>query len=130
MLLFVILNFIVVKSIIFKLILLVLFILSIATGLLTYLINPGITFKENDKEGNNHYCHLCKFKYPKSDKKYEHCSLCEICIPGADHHCGVFEKCIGKKNLICFYLFPAFSIILFVVFIISIFYNTVKKEKK
>ena len=52
MLLFVILNFIVVKSIIFKLILLVLFILSIATGLLTYLINPGITFKENDKEGN------------------------------------------------------------------------------
>jgi hypothetical protein len=98
MLLFVILNFIVVKSIIFKLILLVLFILSIATGLLTYLINPGITFKENDKEGNNHYCHLCKFKYPKSDKKYEHCSLCEICIPGADHHCGVFEKCIGKKK--------------------------------
>ena len=130
MLLFVILDFIVVKNIVFKLIILILFILSVVTGLLTYLINPGATFKENDKEGDNHYCHLCKFKYPKSDKKYEHCSICEICIPGADHHCGVFEKCIGRKNLICFYLFPAFSIILLVVFLVSIFYNVVKREKK
>ena len=63
MLLFVILDFIVVKNIVFKLIILILFILSVVTGLLTYLINPGATFIENDKEGNNHYCHLCKFKY-------------------------------------------------------------------
>ena len=130
MILFVILDFIVVKSIVFKLIILILFILSITTGLLTYLINPGATFKENDNEGNNHYCQLCKFRYPKSNKKYEHCSICGICIPGADHHCGVFEKCIGRKNLICFYLFPAFSIILLVVFLVSIFYNVVKREKK
>ena len=65
-----------------------------------------------------------------NEKKYEHCTLCNICIPGADHHCGVFDKCIGRKNLICFYLFPAFSIILLVVFLVSIFYNVVKREKK
>ena len=60
---------------------------------------------------------------PKNEKKYEHCSLCNICIPGSDHHCGIFEKCIGRKNLICFYLFPTFSIILLIAFIVSIFYN-------
>ena len=48
---------------------------------------------------------MCKFTYPKSDKKYEHCSACEVCVAGPDHHCGVFEKCIGRKNIICFYLF-------------------------
>ena len=43
--------------------------------------------------------------------------------------CGVFEKCIGRKNLICFYLFPAFSIILLIVFLVSIFHNVIKDKK-
>ena len=111
-------------------IVLCLFILSIITGILTYLINPGIIFKDNDNNNrNNYHCPLCKFTYPKNDKKYEHCSICEVCIPGADHHCGVFEKCIGRKNLICFYLFPAFSIILLIVFLVSIFHNVIKDKK-
>jgi hypothetical protein len=111
-------------------IVLCLFILSIITGILTYLINPGIIFKDNDNNnGNNYHCPLCKFTYPKNDKKYEHCSICEVCIPEADHHCGVFEKCIGRKNLICFYLFPAFSIILLIVFLVSIFHNVIKDKK-
>lgn len=124
-----IIEFLVVKKRIFNYIILGLFILNLATGILTYLINPGTTFKENNKEGNNHYCHICKFTYPKSDKKYEHCSSCDVCVPGPDHHCGVFEKCIGKKNIICFYLFPTFSIILLIVFLVSIFHNVIKDKK-
>ena len=104
---------------------------SIITGLMTYLINPGINFKEShNNNGNNYYCNICQFTFPKNEKKYEHCSLCNICIPGSDHHCGIFEKCIGRKNLICFYLFPTFSIILLIVFIVSIFFNFIKYEKK
>ena len=126
-----ILEFLVIKNIVFKLIVTFSFILSALTGLLTYLINPGITFKANDNSNNGieYFCPICDFKYPKNEKKYEHCSLCNVCIPGADHHCGVFEKCIGRKNLICFYLFPTFSILLLVVFVISIFYSVVKKAK-
>lgn len=126
-----ILEFLVIKNIVFKLIVTCSFILSVVSGLLTYLLNPGITFKESDNnKGIEYYCPICNFKYPKNEKKYEHCSLCNICIPGADHHCGIFEKCIGRKNLVCFYLFPIFSILLLVVFVISLFYNVVKKAKE
>ena len=124
-----VIEFLVIKNIIYDIISLALFLLSILTGILTYIINPGTTFKENNKEGNNHHCGICNFTYPKSDKKYEHCSMCEICIAGPDHHCGIFEKCIGRKNLFCFYLFPTFSIILLIVFMISVFHKVTKKAK-
>ena len=104
MLLITILQLCVINNLIFNIIILSLLILSIITGLLTYLVNPGFTFKDNNKnKGNNYYCQLCKFIYPKNEKKYQHCPLCELCISGSDHHCGVFEKCIGKKNIIYFY---------------------------
>ena len=127
--LLVIIEFFVVKNIIFKFICLGLFILILASGLLTYFINPGTTFKENNEEGNNYYCSLCKFNYPKSKKKYRHCLLCEVCIPDTDHHCGVFEKCIARKNIVCFYLFPLVSIFLLIAFLISTFYHFVKEKK-
>ena len=128
-LLLIIIEFFVVKKVIFKFICLGLFILSLGTGLLTYFINPGTFFKENNEEGKNYYCSLCKFNYPKSNKKYSHCFLCQICIQDPDHHCGIFEKCIGRKNLICFYLFPTVSIFLLIVFLISTFYHFVKEKK-
>ena len=114
-------------NLIYNIITLCLFILSVATGLLTYLINPGFVFKENNNnKGNNYFCPICNFNYPKNEKKYEHCPFCEICISGADHHCGIFEKCIGKKNLICFYLFPIFSIAILIIFIVSLFHHLLK----
>ena len=27
-----------------------------------------------------------------------YCSVCEACIPGVDHHCGLFACCIGSHN--------------------------------
>lgn len=129
-LLILILEFFVIKNIVYKFICLGLFLLSILMEILTYLINPGTTFKENNREGSPHHCGICKFTYPKSSKKYEHCSSCEVCIAGADHHCGVFEKCIGRKNLICFYLFPVFSMALLIVFFVSLFHKVAKKAKE
>ena len=34
-----------------------------------------------------------------------HCYDCNLCINGLDHHCPWTGKCIGKKNLIPFYVF-------------------------
>ena len=38
-------------------------------------------------------------------KKLKHCSSCNICVIGIDHHCGVFGKCIARNNIIFFYSF-------------------------
>ena len=53
--------------------------------------------------------------------------MCEICIAGPDHHCGIFGKCIGYKNKISFYLFPTFSIILLILCFVSVFYHFVNE---
>ncbi len=34
-----------------------------------------------------------------------HCSYCDVCVIGYDHHCPWTSKCIGKKNLVQFYIF-------------------------
>lgn len=70
MILILILEFFVVKSIIFQIICLALFIGSLVTGIVTYLVCPGITFKEkveyeNNKNLKGFYCQICNFTYPK-----------------------------------------------------------------
>ena len=113
-----------------------LFIGSIITGIYTFLVNPGVTFKEKDDDKNNENlqnfnCQLCKFTYPKN-KKYQHCFSCSVCIPNSDHHCGIFGKCIGYKNKVAFYLCPTFCTFISISFLISIFYyifNEILKKK-
>ena len=39
------------------------------------------------------------------DKGVEHCTDCDICIIGNDHHCPWSSKCVGKKNIFMFRLF-------------------------
>lgn len=48
------------------------------------------------------FCRKCRFNVP--DKSF-HCPYCDVCIEGYDHHCPWTSKCIGKKNLIQFYVF-------------------------
>ena len=137
MILIIIIEFTVVKAISFKIITLILFLGSIISGIYTYIVNPGNTFKEKEdnKNGKNHYCPHCNFTYPKNEKTYQHCSACGVCAPDTDHHCGVFGKCIGYRNKVAFYLFPALSIILLIIGFISILYHFIneigkKKENK
>ena len=140
MILILILEFFVVKSIVFQIISLALFLGSLVTGLVTYLVCPGITFKEkeeyeNNKNLKNFYCQQCNFTYPKNKMSYQHCFPCGVCIPDSDHHCGVFGKCIGHWNKLAFYLFPTFSIIMLIICFVSVLYHfmhevTKKNENK
>ena len=81
MVLIIIIEFTVLKALSFKLISTALFIGSLVTGFYTFLINPGVTFKEkNNVNGNSYHCPHCNFTYPKNEKKYLHCFACGICI--------------------------------------------------
>ncbi len=85
----------------------VVFFLMIFFYFITFLINPGIIPKNSissiDQQSKKKLdCENCRISnYPKS----EHCYDCDICIDGYDHHCVWTGKCIGKGNLIWFYLF-------------------------
>lgn len=77
------------------------------------MINPGIVFQNDKDEESNinmDYCKKCKLYIPKS-KKAKHCDICQICVEGRDHHCGVIGKCIGRRNIACFYLMLVFTVI-------------------
>ena len=62
----------------------------------------------------NRICNRCVTKYEIAEEdqycadKVEHCSDCGVCILKIDHHCGVFDRCIGKNNLCGFYLLLIF----------------------
>jgi hypothetical protein len=48
----------------------------------------------------------------------EHCWDCDVCIEGLDHHCPWTSKCIGKGNLVTFYVFVTTSCGLFIYLIV------------
>ena len=80
--------------------------LSLLSCILTFIVNPGIVYSDNNKNENAKiYCEDCKFLYPKDNKKMEHCFTCNICICNYDHHCGVIGTCIGKYNFFLFIIF-------------------------
>lgn len=84
--------------------------LSIITTILLLLINPGIIYSDIQNKGVNNneqkiYCNDCKFLYPSTNIKMEHCHKCAICVCKYDHHCGVVGKCVGKFNIFIFLSF-------------------------
>mmetsp|Transcript_34063 Transcript_34063/g.30831 ORF Transcript_34063/g.30831 Transcript_34063/m.30831 type:complete len:170 (+) Transcript_34063:192-701(+) len=73
------------------------------------LKNPGIASALNPDdpeisrfEGHRDFCATCRIV---RDKDTAHCYDCNVCISGYDHHCPWTGKCIGKGNLIPFYVF-------------------------
>ena len=98
------------------------YLLFLFTYLATFLINPGIpslkyyskNFKLKDKEQLSRYqkCTKCNIIFLKK-LKVSHCSICDICIIEHDHHCPWSGKCIGKYNILYFYLFLSFFVIYF-----------------
>lgn len=85
--------------------------LTIMSILLLFFLNPGIIYSDL-KNKEKVYCDICKFYYPMSNKKMEHCGVCGICVTNLDHHCDVIGKCVGKYNT-CFFILFTFSIFIF-----------------
>lgn len=69
------------------------------------LCNPGLELHKADAESNAEnraFCLVCEvIRQPGT----MHCSDCDVCVQGFDHHCPWTGKCIGKGNLPYFYGF-------------------------
>ncbi|CAG9319376.1 unnamed protein product [Blepharisma stoltei] len=92
--------------------------------LMTALKNPGIVVNDTQEEielgkaENKSFCRVC---HVMTAKGTEHCEDCGLCCEGYDHHCPLSGKCIGKGNIIWFYLFLASILGFFVYFMVWAF---------
>lgn len=82
----------------------------------TSLINPGYPKNTIGRaygipRTNYYFCEFCRFWLKKCSYS-THCYDCHICIEGHDHHCPWTGHCIGKNNLISFYIFVTSAFIL------------------
>lgn len=53
-------------------------------------------------DSNLEACYYCREFVRKSSK---HCSVCDKCVPGFDHHCRWLNTCVGEKNYRRFFTF-------------------------
>jgi hypothetical protein len=95
------------------------------------LRNPGIIPRRREtlscvlEEGSSDHttrvktCKTCNIVRPKGSF---HCHTCDACIEGMDHHCPFTGHCIGKHNLIDFYLFLVFLYLTLVVYVGALAY--------
>ena len=93
---------------------------------LTAIVNPGIPDRNmqkyeipiSERKETLEYCAKCNIVRKAGSRTY-HCADCDVCVEGYDHHCPWTGKCIGKGNVIYFYLFLLTTIVLLVYFMIS-----------
>ncbi len=77
---------------------------SVFSFLLIGLANPGLE-TEQDVDlpfTADRYCRICRIVRRKGTV---HCRDCDVCITEYDHHCPWTGKCIGRGNLVLFYVF-------------------------
>ena len=94
--------------------------LQMISYFLVFAINPGIPKPEHINpntlkkfESNSKvYCKICHVIKRNWNEVY-HCKDCNVCVEGYDHHCPWTGKCIGRRNLMFFYGFIIFTLIVF-----------------
>ena len=122
----------------------IIFLLNFFSHLFTILINPGIPSRkyysmfsdENSKRDYNlNECKKCNIIVPK-ELNVSHCYNCNVCILKYDHHSDWMGKCIGKNNMITFYIsmfslsiYFVMSILSFMLYIIFIHEEKMKLQK-
>ena len=95
----------------------------------TALINPGIVLNKIKGKNDYGYCSICNVYYNPYDQ-VEHCGFCGVCIDKRDHHCVWIGKCVGRKNILSFYMMIAFTAIFYLYIIICTLIFYVDKKKK
>lgn len=53
----------------------------------------------------HHIGQLCMSCIHLMRPREHHCYICQVCVSQYDHHCSWINNCIGKKNLLRFYIF-------------------------
>ena len=128
-----------------KYIFIVLYLNCFISHMFIFLLNPGIPspdhykkifankkeYKALSKEKKNMFlfCDMCNIIIDPKER-IEHCDECDICISKYDHHCYWTGKCIGKNNIIVFYLF-LFGTLFYIIwlFTIIIFWLVLKMKE-
>ena len=67
--------------------------------------NPGFVFPSSIEIENDLKFRKCKKCGAIMRRRTFHCRDCDMCIEGFDHHCPWTSKCIGKGNIVPFYVF-------------------------
>ena len=117
----------------FKLISMLLTIITIISGTITFVLNPGIIYNQKNEgiySENKIYCFQCRFQYPHLNMTLTHCENCGVCYVKRDHHCGVFGKCVAKNNIFIFSLFSISVCFLIVANFASIGFLAISQSKK
>lgn len=75
---------------------------------LIIVIDPGIVPAalsiDAALEGHENAVFTCRRCLTPREADAFHCPECDICIEGLDHHCVWAGKCIGRRNVVVFYL--------------------------
>ena len=116
------------KSITLKAITIIGSVFQVLTYTLVAISNPGITTnvdfdtetEEEYKRYKSIYKRFCKICDLPMLPRSRHCSECNVCIKGYDHHCPWTSKCIGQNNLNRFYLFAIYVPLFLVYCIVTI----------
>lgn len=89
------------------------------------LKDPGVMFPSMEIDMN------CQNTCPRcgAEKIGYHCSRCDICIQGHDHHCGFIGKCVGQGNLKAFYALLCGVFVCSGIFVVSMAWKTWNLKK-
>lgn len=68
------------------------------------------------QHGSNDLSRICFTCWEWKGLRTKHCSVCDVCVDGFDHHCGWLNNCVAEKN------HREFILMIILVFIGSIFY--------